>query len=460
MTALDAWIEDEARFAAREMMRAISATDIVKNRPGFGQRVIPAPGSVLASPVPAAYDPDPDYFFHWHRDSAIVIDALRVAFAEGWLDGEAVVRFREFARFNQSLRNVDGREFLARSKFRDIVQPSYLQYLRPDAEIAAVNGDALLADVRVNADGTLDFTRWARPQNDGPPLLALALMRWQRRPELNGDLRDSLNALIGADLEFTLSRANAPCFDIWEEENGFHYFTQLAQAEALAHGVAWLAMRGDDFSARACAVAARGIVSRLDELWDATAGHYRSRAGVENGDPLKERDIAVVLATLCARREAGPHSVLDPRSQATLITLEDFFGAEYIINRGRDGPAMGRYPGDVYYSGGAWYVSTLAAAEFYYRLAAALASGAELPATPENLGFRLVLGGTSAGAAFARGDAFMATVRAFTPPSGELSEQFDRTTGAQTSAKRLAWSYAAFVTAAASRGEACAAMRA
>ena len=38
---------------------------------------------------PAAYDPDPDYFFHWHRDSAIVIDALRVAFAEGWLESEA-----------------------------------------------------------------------------------------------------------------------------------------------------------------------------------------------------------------------------------------------------------------------------------------------------------------------------------------------------------------------------------
>ena len=250
---------------------------------------------------------------------------------------------------------------------------------------------------------------------------ALALMRWQRRPELNGDLRDSLSALIVADLEFTLSRANTPCFDIWEEESGFHYFTQLVQAEALARGVAWLTRLGDDSSARTCAVAARAIASRLDELWDATAGHYRSRAGVENGDPLKERDIAVVLATLCARREAGPHSVLDPRSQATLATLEDFFGAEYMINRGRDGPAMGRYPGDVYYSGGAWYVSTLAAAEFYYRLAAALASGAELPATPENLGFRQVLGGTPAGAAFARGDAFMATVRAFTPPSGELS---------------------------------------
>ncbi len=355
---------------------------------------------------------------------------------------------------------MDGPEFLATSNFRDQVQPSFLQYLRPDTEIAAVNGRVLLADARVNADGTLDFTRWARPQNDGPPLRALTLMRWQTRPELDGDLRDSLNALITADLVLTLARANAPSFDIWEEENGFHYFTQFAQAEALRRGVARLATLGDDSLERACAVAARGIASRLDRLWDAAAGHYRSRAGVENGDPLKARDIAVVLATLCAKREAGSHSVLDPRAQATLAMLEDFFNAEYIINRGRDGPAMGRYPGDAYYSGGAWYVSTLAAAEFYYRLAAALASGAELPETPENGGFRRVLGGTSAGAAFARGDAFMATVRAFTPPSGELSEQFDRTTGAQASAKRLTWSYAAFVTAASSRVKACATMRA
>jgi len=62
-------------------------------------------------------------------------------------------------------------------------------------------------------------------------------------------------------------------------------------------------------------------------------------------------------------------------------------------------------------------------------------------------------------AAIDRGDAIMRTVQAFTPASGDLSEQFDRTTGVQTSAKRLAWSYAAFITAAASRRQACWAMR-
>ena len=32
-----------------------------------------------------------------------------------------------------------------------------------------------------------------------------------------------------------------------------------------------------------------------------------------------------------------------------------------------------------------------------------------------------------------------------TPPSGELSEQFDQNTGVQRSAQQLAWSYAAFI---------------
>jgi glucoamylase len=53
-----------------------------------------------------------------------------------------------------------------------------------------------------------------------------------------------------------------------------------------------------------------------------------------------------------------------------------------------------------------------------------------------------------------RGDAFLETVRAFTPPSGDLAEQFDQKSGAQTSARDLTWSYAAFISAVAARGRA------
>jgi glucoamylase len=96
---------------------------------------------------------------------------------------------------------------------------------------------------------------------------------------------------------------------------------------------------------------------------------------------------------------------------------------------------MGRYAGDVYYSGGAYYFSTLAAAEFCFR-AAAFSLGEGMP-TAQTL--------------LEHGDAFLETVRAFTPSSGDLSEQFDQRTGEQRSAQQLAWSYAAFISCTAAR---------
>jgi glucoamylase len=471
VAALDDWIDQEARFAASAITRAISATHLVKDRPGFGQRVFPRAGSVVASPVLAAYNPDPDYFFHWFRDSAIVIDALRVAQGEGLEKRIAVDRLQEFVEFSRSLRRLDGRKILSHRHFRDKVQSSFLQYVRPDAEIATVFGDAVQAEARVNPDGTLDFTRWARPQNDGPALRVLALKRWRdAQPDLDRALQAAMLELVVGDLEFIRSRAQERSFDIWEEESGYHYYTQLVQIQALARGAEWLQATGDSAQARACRTIADELAPNLDESWSAVGGYYRSRAGVTGSAAGKSLDIAVILGVLHAGRADGVHSVLDPKAQATLSALEDLFDAEYAINRQRPpdrGPAMGRYANDLYYGGNPWYVATLAAAEFHFKLANALLSGAALAATKENARFRERLGATDgapgsvafASAAIERGDSFMRTVQAFTPASGDLSEQFDRATGAQTSAKHLAWSYAAFLTAAASRRRAVLAIR-
>jgi glucoamylase len=471
VAALDDWIDREARFAASAMARAISATHLIKDRPGFGQRVIPRSGSVVASLVLATYDPDPDYFFHWFRDSAIVIDALRVAQVEGLEKRIAVDRLGEFVEFSRSLWKLDGREFLRHGRFRARIEPSFLQYVRPDAEIAAVFGDAAQAEARVNPNGTLDFTRWARPQNDGPALRALALMRWRdAQLDLDGTLQAAMLELVVGDLDFVRSRAHERSFDIWEEESGYHYYTQLVQAQALARGAEWLQASGDAARARACRTIADELAPNLDASWSAAGGYYRSRASVAGGAAGKSLDIAVILGVLHGGRAKGAHSVLDPRAQATLTALEDLFEVEYAINSQRPpgrGPAMGRYANDAYYGGNPWYLATLAAAEFYFKLAAALLSGAKLAATKENARFRRGLiaadgaqeGRAYAAAAIERGDSFMRAVQAFTPASGDLSEQFDRATGAQTSAKHLAWSYAAFLTAAASRRQAGPAIR-
>jgi glucoamylase len=70
------WIAAQALRSADAMERAISATQLTRVRDNFAQIVVPARGSVLASPAIADWNPEPDYFFHWVRDSAIVMSVV------------------------------------------------------------------------------------------------------------------------------------------------------------------------------------------------------------------------------------------------------------------------------------------------------------------------------------------------------------------------------------------------
>ncbi len=436
MESFDAWLDREYRYAARAMLASVSRVDLAKPRPGFGQAIRAARGSVVASPVFGDWTAAPDYFFHWFRDSALVIDALRMLVEAGDMDDigdrEGLEYLRDFVRFSLALQALDGRALVAEPSWRARVKPDFVQYLREDAELSAVHGENVVAETRVNPDGTLDISRWTRPQYDGAPLRALTLLRWLRRVPHDADFNAELTALVRSDLAFTAQHWSRPAFDMWEEEEGFHYHSLCVSAAALEAGAAWLAASGALELAQSCRRHAWEIRHRLDDFWLAEEGIYRSRMSSSGERSRKELDIAVVLAAIHAQGESGAHTPHDPRIHATLARLEALFAAAYPINRQRRdregraprGPAMGRYAGDVYFSGGAYYFSTLGAAE---------------------LCFRAGIGGKDAAEWIARGDAFLATVRAFTPPGGELSEQFDRSSGAQTSARHLAWSYAAFI---------------
>ncbi|MGH8268636.1 MAG: glycoside hydrolase family 15 protein [Steroidobacteraceae bacterium] len=431
---LSQWTDRQCAHAARQMLRSISPVGLIKARPGFDQTIRPLPGAVVASPVPASYDPDPDYFFHWYRDSAIIIDALRLLHAAGQIGEEGPRLFGEFVRFSAALSCLDGRGLAAASaQWRPRVAADFAQFVRPDAELQRIHGEAVAAETRVNADGSLDISNWARPQNDGPALRALAVLRWMRGASLDSGLLMLCEGLLREDLRFTRAHWPRPCYDIWEEERGLHYFTLRVSAQALEDGADWLDSLQERAAAEECRKDARSILERLDGYWLADRGYYRSRV-LETGDPsAKELDIAVILAALQASDEGATHSVRDPRIHATLGVLDSVFEADYPINHARPaarGPALGRYRADGYYSGGAYYFSTLAAAELCYRAAR---------------------GGGGRDALLARGERYLETVRVFTPESGDMSEQFDQRTGEQTSAKHLAWSYAAFISCAAAR---------
>jgi glucoamylase len=380
----------------------------------------PAQGSIIASPVPGAYDPDPDYFFHWFRDSAVVIDAVRLLHEAGQMGAEALKHFEHFVSFSLDLDSLDGRHLVSAPGWRERVTPDFQKYVRSNEELAHVRGAAVSADTRVNPDGSIDISKWARPQHDGPPLRALAVLKWMR----NHKVRQDAALLLHRDLDFTAKHWREPSYDIWEEESGHHYYTLRVSAAALNEGA-------ERLGSAAFRAEAQEIYRVLDGFWREDAGYYTSRILPAGAKSTKELDIAVILSAVHAGGEGEAHTVRDPRMQATLERLEALFGADYPINhdlpKGR-APAMGRYKGDVYYSGGAYYFSTLGASEFCY-----LAAAAHAPGCDERRKW------------IEHGDGFLATTRAFTPASGDLSEQFDQRTGEQTSAKHLAWSYAAFI---------------
>ena len=177
---IEPWLDLQYARAGVAMLRSISPIGIVKTRPGFGQTIRPLRGSIVASPVLAGYDPDPDYFFHWFRDSAVVLDALRLLHQRDQLGAQALTHLHDFVDFSLSLGALDGRRLISSPAWRTAVAPDYVKFLRTDADLAAVHGDAVAGETRVNPDASLDISSWARPQYDGPALRALTLLRWLR----------------------------------------------------------------------------------------------------------------------------------------------------------------------------------------------------------------------------------------------------------------------------------------
>lgn len=413
------WIDAQAHKAAERMSLVVSATSLVKTRTGFAQTVRPVKGSVLAAPNVA--DTPPDYFFHWLRDSAVVMDAALILIrndvnADMWRQN-----FEDFVAFSLSLRDLSGSQFLAEAgDFRKNMHPDFLQFVRPDDEIAAIEGDRIHGDVRYSADGQIDFIKWNRPQHDGPAARALVGMRAAKaRISSTRKAEARLHDLIRGDLDYTLAHAAEPCYDIWEEEFALHYYTVLLQYAALASGSRWAVDRGEHDYGRCLGRASDELATQLDAFWSPEKGMFRSRIFPSGETSPKDPDFAVLMGVLHASLADGPHSIRDGRMIYTLGGLGVLFSNTLSINSNRsNGYAYGRYSGDTYIGGGAWYPCTLAAAELFYRLGMVKA-----------------------------GDAIMAHVRENIPPTGEMSEQFDRNTGAQTSAQDLGWSYAAFITA-------------
>ena len=400
--------------------------------------------------VGALQKKNPDYYFHWVRDSSLVMHAAADAFAHR----------RPYASRRQFER-----------QFRD--------FLTLSQRLQGLPSKYGLGEPRYSVTGQVDTLPWSRPQFDGPALRALAVLDFLRSAAAaqldNPDLEARATAVLRTDLDFVATVWNQRGFDAWEELQADSYHTRLLQLAALEKGADWLEGHG----APAERVAnykevAQRLAPLLDDHWDPTRGFLRSQLAIvaTDGYTAKKTDLdaEVIVAVVDADRDSPAHSVLDDRVQATVAVLEELFRSSYPINRRRDvGLGYGRYAGDVYYGGNPWVFITADFATYYYRLAARLQEGASLVATARNAAFlraampeptwAQLKPGTSlspgsalhrqAIAAFSsKADRIMARLQLSTPADGQMYEQIDKRTGRPASSRGIGWSHAAFLEAA------------
>lgn len=383
----------------------------------FTQRIVPARGAIAAAaPSPPE---EPDYYFHWLRDSSLIMRAI--------------------------VDNIDANSPMA----RDVVRRIAMDFINFTRQIQRVAEPVGLGEPRFAMDGSLDVLKWSRPQNDGPALRALSLMRLLAL-DLDDDVERDIREAIAIDLDFIVDNAQRTGFDLWEEYDGHDYHTRVVQLAALRAGTSY----GERYSR-----VADSIAQELDRHWLADKGYIgffhgekTHWTGEQREKPGENLDIGVIIGVVHANLRDGPNSPLDERVQRTAVALEKFFESALPINRARaagEGILYGRYANDTYYGDNAYVMASLEFAQFYYLCADAMRNSSSKP--DREFAQRASSKGDLARGLIDKGDAILRRVQALSSPSGALPEQFDGSSGAPASCRDLSWSHAAFLSATAAR---------
>ncbi len=451
--ALENWLQAEYTFSIQILEKHISPLGAL-------------PGVVIASPQKA----DHDYFRFWVRDAALVMDV--------------------YARWYERAAAAAERQRLLR-RLMDYAELSRRQQLTPNPSGAA-DGSGL-GEPLFEIDGRPFDRGWGRPQNDGPALRAITLIKFSRQLLLEGrcelvaslyDGRFPSQSVIKVDLEYVANHWREPCFDLWEEINGKHFYTRMVQRKALIEGAALADILGDGFAANWYRTQANALAMEIGRHWNSEGRFILATLDRVGGLDSKSSnlDTSVILALLHGDVGNGFFAARNDYALATVVRLMDAFTELYAINRELNtkqslGPGMGRYPEDRYEGSGPndggnpWVLLTFGVAEYFYRVAADLKRTERVnidalnfaflsrvaPGLQLRLGdrimsdeprFQILLNGIKES-----GDSFLRRVQKHTAGSLHLSEQFNRRTGKMQSAQDLTWNYAAFVTVMAARNE-------
>ncbi|PVZ98827.1 hypothetical protein BB558_005163 [Smittium angustum] len=440
---LEKWIETQYKTSVAKIWKNVSPIGSTH-------------GAICASPS----NSNPDYFYHWIRDSA-----LTASFLVKNLQGQ-----KNSLEYSEKKRKVN-----------DFVSFSQKLVSKPHP----IGG---FGEPKYNMDGSYFMSEWGRPQNDGPALRAISLIQYANHLiSMNQNISNLYckeGCIINQDLDFVMKNMNIPGFEIWEEVKGIHYYTLVVQLKSLEMGSKLAQTLGDSKSSSLYINALKSNLPELEKFWDSKNQIILSTINWSGGlqGKLNNLDSQVILALIHTwdNNTLFYNPNIYSRTISTLLELVKVFVNEYKINQLEiPGIAMGRYPKDKYngynsdFEGNPWPLITSGVAELYYKMCIEilekktvkldkkLIDALSVQSTYKTTNLKHSFDAKDIGktlnvqnkrywdildALFGIGEDFLERLKYHTSHDGSMSEQWNRNTGFNQGAPDLTWSYTAFCT--------------
>lgn len=452
----------DKKIVRQHLLNNIATSEHSFVKEDWGRVIQSKPGAVLASPSNKGPVFDQDYQFHWVRDAAITMNQVVTEYvnSHGKMKDALYDRLLNYVAFeNQAQR-----------------QPS-----NP--------GEETLGQPKFNFDGTVWEGAWGRPQNDGPALRALTLVRIANEVLPAGEqhpLRGTLSQMIYTDLDYLIAHWQDKSFGLWEEVNDRdHFFNKMGQRKAFVEGARYAEHLGDHDRAAHYRVIADEITKSLSLHWNASRG-YLSETVYQQDYKGGGLNSSIILGALYGNLQDSedPYAITSDAVESSVFYLRNAFAALYPLNVNHPelAPLIGRYPNDMYDGdkflyGNPWVLLTNALAQYYYECALEYSKLGVIHVNTINLSFfsqlnanlRVSIGVIShrkdsehfdavIKALISEGDRLLARVRSLDECQGgvclHFAEQIDRMSGRQVSAQDLTWSYGSLLGALAARSQA------
>ena len=284
-------------------------------------------GIIIASP-----SEDPPYKYHWIRDSALVMRPIIDMFKK-----------TQDSKYFQHIIN----------------------YIENETKIQKLNTISGLGEPKINIDGTPFNGDWGRPQNDGPALRGIILLEIVDilKYKYSILIENMVGPIINNDLEYILNNYNKVCYDIWEENIGWHFYTRLVQLKFLKDCIY-------NYKHISFTIELDKIKEVYDKLLINIKDHFNENTIIssfnEKGEIIKYEDSANILAFCHIKYdkeilEKVPFEYI----KHTCTNLINYFRSKY---NNQDLNLIGRYKDDKYYNGHIWIICSLALAQVYLEM--------------------------------------------------------------------------------------------